>query len=86
MIHPPPSCGWSKKPEPDKVNNLIFIIYLYELYSKSKWESPGRDTTRFEFRCFENNIESLRYFKMTLPLFQVLQKSLLIPLSLCHIP
>ena len=29
--------------------------------------------------------QRLRYFKMTFPLLQVLQKSLPIPLSLCHI-
>ena len=29
-------------------------------------------------------LRGLRYFKMTLPLLQVLQKSLPIPLSLCH--
>ena len=56
------------------------------LYSKSKWESSGRTPDRFKFRCCEDYIETtLRYFKMTLRLFQVLQKSLSIPLSLRHI-
>ena len=45
----------------------------------------GRNTNKFQFSCCENNIEPLRYFKMTLPIFQFLQKSLHIPLSLCHI-
>ena len=48
---------------------------------KKKKKTPGR----FKFRCCEDNIETLRYFKLTLPLFQVLQKSLPIPLSHCHI-
>ena len=48
---------------------------------RSKWETPGR----FKFRCYKKNIETLSNFKMTLPIFQVLQKSLPIPLSHCHI-
>ena len=40
---------------------------------------------RFKFRCCENKIETLPYFKMTLSLVQILQKSLPIPLSFCHI-
>ena len=46
------------------------------LSSKSKWVSSGRNSWQIKFRCCENNIESLRFFKITLPLFQVLQKSL----------
>ena len=58
--------------------------YLYELCSNLKWECSGRNTSRFQFRCCENNIEVLfqnnlptlrRYFKMTFPLFQILQTS-----------
>ena len=33
----------------------------------------------------KTTFRGLRSFKMTLPLLKVLQKSLLIPLSLCHI-
>ena len=33
----------------------------------------------------KTTLRRLRYFKMTLPLFQVLQKSLPIPLQLCHV-
>ena len=59
---------------------LIILFLLYILY-----ESLERNTSRFQFRCCENSVKTLRYFKMTLPLFQVLQISLPIPLSLCHI-
>ena len=48
-------------------------------------EETQVDIYIFQFRCCENNIEALPYFKMTLPFFQVLQKSPPIPLSLCHI-
>ena len=35
--------------------------------------------------ALKTTLRRLSYFKMTLPLLQVLQKSLPIPLSLCHI-
>ena len=38
-------------------------------------EETQVDIYIFQFRCCENNIEALPYFKMTLPFFQVLQKS-----------
>ena len=56
-------------------------MYVPNQNGKVQEETPDR----FKFRCCENNIETLRYFKMSLPLFQVLQKSLSIPLSLCDI-
>ena len=54
-------------------------MYVPNQNGKAQEETAGK------FRCCENNIETVRYFKMTLPLFEVLQKSLPIPLSLCHI-
>ena len=65
---------------------ILFSLHicLYEfMFQNGKFqeETPGR----FKFRCCENNIETFHYFKMTLPLFQVVQKSLPIPLLLCHI-
>ena len=48
----------------ESLNNLIFIICLRELCSKSKWENSGRNSSRFQFRCCENNTE------MTSALFQ----------------
>ena len=32
------------------LNNIIFIICLYESCSKSKWESSGRNASKFQFR------------------------------------
>ena len=45
---------------------------------KEMLAGSSSDAAKTTLRC-------LRYFKMTLPLLQILQKSLLIPLSLCHI-
>ena len=52
------------------------------LSSNSKWVSSGKNAWQIKFRCCENNIETIRYFKITLPLFQVLQKSL--PISITN--
>ena len=70
------------------LSNLIFIICLYELCSTSKRESSGRKTLAgSNSDAVKTTLrQRLRYFKMTLPFLQVLQKSLPIPLSLCHIP
>ena len=56
-------------------------MYVPNQNGNAQEETAGR----LKFRCCENNIETVCYFKMTLPLFEVLQKSLPIPLSLCHI-
>ena len=56
-------------------------MYVPNQNGKAQEETAGK----LKFRCCENNIETVRYFKMTLSLFEVLQKSLPIPLSLCHI-
>ena len=71
----------------ESVNNLIFIICLYELCSKLIWESSGR---KMLAASNSNAVKTtltqlLRYFKITLPLLRVLQKSLPTPLSLCHL-
>ena len=39
----------------------------------------------FNSDAVKTTLRSLRYFKMTLPLLQVIKKALPIPLSLCHI-
>ena len=54
-------------------------MWIYVPNQNEKVQEETHD--RFKFRGCENNIETLRYFKMTLPLFEVLQKSLPIPLS-----
>ena len=38
----------------------------------------------FNSDAMKTTLRHLRYFKMTLPFFQVLQKSLPIPTQLCH--
>ena len=40
-------------------------IYVLNENGKVQEETPDR----FKFRCYEKNIETLRYVKMTLPLF-----------------
>ena len=47
----------------------FFIIYLHELCPNSKWESSGRSTSRFQFRCCENNIETYTLFQNYAPSF-----------------
>ena len=64
---------------------LVILLYiLYELWSKSKWEVQEETLADFNSDVVKTTLR-LRYFKMTLPLFQVLQKSLPIPQSLCDI-
>ena len=54
----------------ESLNNLIFIICLYEFRSKSKWESSGRNTSRIQFRSCENNIEASTLFQNDSPSFE----------------
>ena len=64
---------------------LVILLYiLYELWSKSKWEVQEETLADFNSDVVKTTLR-LRYFKMTLPLFQVHQKSLPIPQSLCEI-
>ena len=42
---------------------------MHELCPKSKWESSERSTSRFQFRCCENNIETSTLFQNYLPSF-----------------
>ena len=37
---------------------LFFIIFIFELCSKSKWQSSGRNASWFQFRCCEINIKT----------------------------
>ena len=48
---------------------FFFCIFLYELRSKPKWESSGRNTSRFQFRSCENNNETSTLFQNDPPSF-----------------
>ena len=67
---------------------ILFLLHicLLELFSKSQWEGSGKTLADSNSDAVKTTLTVyLRYFNITLPLFQVLQKSLPIPLSLCHI-
>ena len=34
-----------------------FATFFHEKYLKSKWESSGRNASRYQFRCCKNNIK-----------------------------
>ena len=53
----------------ESLNNLIMIICLYELRSKSKLESSWRNASRFQFWWCENNIETSTLFQNDYPSF-----------------
>ena len=69
---------------------ILFLLHicLYEFMFQNQNGIVQEETHgRFKFNIqiqFENNIDTPSYFKMTLFL-KVLQKSLPIPVSLCHI-
>ena len=48
------------------------------------WKVREETPVGFISVTVKTTLRRLRYFKMTLPLLQVIQKSLPIPLSFCH--
>ena len=68
----------------ESLNNLIFIIRLFKLCSKSKWESSRKNLAGFNSDNVKTPLRRLCCFQMTLSFLQVLQKFLPIPLSLCY--
>ena len=61
---------------------LLFICMNYVLNQNGK--VLGETLAGFNLDHVKTKLRRLRCFKMTLPLLQVLQKSLPIPLSLCY--
>ena len=60
----------------ESLNNLIFVICLCELCSKSKWEIFGKNASRFQFRWCENNIQTSTLFQNYPPSFSISLKML----------
>ena len=63
---------------------ILFLLYIYRNYVPNQNEKVQEETLA-DSNSEALKTETLRYFKRNLPLFQVFQKSLPTPLSLCHI-
>ena len=64
---------------------ILFLLFVCMNYVPNQ-NAKGREETLAGFNsdAVKTTLRCLCYFKMTFPLLQVLQKSLPIPLSLCH--
>ena len=51
-----------------KVLIILFLLFVYMNYVP-KWESSGRNASRFQFRCCENTIETSKLFQNDPPSF-----------------
>ena len=63
---------------------ILFLLYIYRNYVPNQNEKVQEETLA-DSNSEAVKTETLRCFKWNLPLFQVFQKSLPTPLSLCHI-
>ena len=63
---------------------ILFFLFVCMNYVPNQNGKVLEETLAgFDSDALKTTLRRLRYFKMTLPLLQVLQKSLPIPLSLC---
>ena len=51
-----------------KVLIILFLLFVYMNYVP-KWESSGRNASRFQFRCCENTTETSKLFQNDPPSF-----------------
>ena len=64
---------------------ILFLLFVCINYVPNQNGIVLEETMAgFNSNDVKTTLRRLRYFKMTLPLLQVLQKSLVIPLSLVH--